>query len=68
MFSAGMVGRSILLLSLMVPAFWNIAPSSWGFERDATIAQKILVGGVLELLMLPFAFVEQFKKLKLLSV
>lgn len=64
----GMVGRSILLLSLMVPVFWHVAPSSWGTQRAATLPQKMLVGGALELLMLPFAFVEQFKKLKILSV
>ncbi len=57
-------------MSLVVPAVAEFAPAGWGLTQEmATQAPlKLAVGGALELLILPFAFIEQFGKLKFLSV
>jgi amino acid permease len=67
-----LIAYSILLLDLVVPAFAQYIPSlSMGVspaEASSNFALKLLVGGPLELIILPFAFVESFSKLKFLSV
>lgn len=63
---------SILILDLVVPAFVHFVPSAiLPANPDAVGSQyvlKLLVGGFLESCILPFAFVEEFSRLRFLSV
>jgi len=63
---------SILILDLVVPAFEHFAPSSMLPDSpEGSGSQyflKLVVGGFLECCILPFAFVEEFSRLRFLSV
>lgn len=68
-----LVAYSILLLDLVVPAFLHfgpaaLLPSNPDAPGATTYLLKLLLGGSLELCILPFAFVDEFSRLKFLSV
>jgi amino acid permease len=61
---------SILILDLVVPAFVHFGPACLlpANPDGSAYLLKLLLGGVLELCILPFAFVEEFSRLRFLSV
>jgi hypothetical protein len=67
---ASSAADSILILGLVVPAFVHFGPTCLlpANPDGSAYLLKLLLGGVLELGILPFAFVEEYSRLRLLGV
>jgi hypothetical protein len=69
---ASSAADSIFILGLVVPAFVHFGPGPTCLlpanPDGSAYLLKLLLGGVLELGILPFAFVEEYSRLRLLGV